>query len=179
MFRQALGLTLALSFPHAPAQAQPAADPATPRPEQLYAEMQGLHQRLQEIQARALDEPGLSGRTETLIADVEERMAELDPTTPALLARLVVHQQDIDAAVEAQDRDAFEAAVSEARAVAGLLEATRSKVLVEDGFAERTRSLQADLVAAMSALEPQVPQMLNRLAALEQALSTPPATVGP
>lgn len=163
-------LSAQLLVPVAAARQQAAAPGAADEAQALVTEYRGLAEQLGRLQARAMEDEALSRRSDRLVDDVEKAMVERDPATTERLAELDVLRTRLDAAREAQDRDAFEESVARARELSAQLEATRSQVLEEDPYARRTAELQEALVEEMTRLEPSVPAMLARLGQIDRAL---------
>jgi chromosome segregation ATPase len=149
-----------------------------PPAQQLLAEAQRIQATLTRVQAKALEAPPLARAADRLVADVEARMAELEPATSQRLERIEALRVQVEAAQAERDPEAFEKAIGEARTLTEALEATRARVLGEEAFATRASALQEQLVEAMTAIEPRVPQLIARVQEIGLALSGP-APAGP
>jgi hypothetical protein len=168
LFAALLALSLASS-----ALAQEAAPAPAVNPQELMDEARLLQATLEAVQAKALGDESLAGKADALVRDVEARMAELEPLTPARLDQLEKLRVAAQTAAAAENRDSYESAVTEARTVQQSLDATRQLVLAEEAYMLRTVALQRELVDTMTVIEPKVPQLLRRLGDISRSLGTP------
>lgn len=148
--------------------AQPS--PAGGDPQELLDEARRLQSTLEAVQAEALNDESLAGKADALVRDVEARMGELEPKTPARLNELEQLRKAASAAATAEDRAAYDEAIRKARQLQLELDATRSRVLQEEAFMLRTVALQREVVDTMTVIEPKVPEMLRRLGDISRAL---------
>jgi hypothetical protein len=163
----------------APAPEATAAPDATASEEQVegwYTELQGLHQRLTEIQERALEDPQLQASQEALGTEIRAAMTVSDSTMAAKMARMETLQAEAEAASSANDMNRLQALMLEATEIQEEFEALQRRVLEEPGMAAKLGVFQTALQAKMVQVEPEAQGLMNRFRELETLLT---AAMGP
>lgn len=191
-FRAALLAALVASAPAAlHAQQRPSAPPSRPAAQKpapaaaqqpaadvqaWITELQGIDQRLQGVQMKALQDPALDSVRQSLGAQIEAAVIKADPSLTGLPGQVSALQSKLQQAQQSGDQAAFQQLVSQAQALEARFLKAREKALSEPDLAARAQRFQNDLEKKMVALDPEVPKLISRgkelQAKVEQALAS-------
>lgn len=152
-----------------PATDLPAAVPA--EADEWLEEIQQIHVRLSELQARALEDPELSARRDSLGIHIKIAMEAIDPTLLNSMSRIEEMERQA-AEAEAQSNDAK---LTELRVEAQQIEeqffAAQQQALQRPDLAARVSAFQTLLEQKIIAADPEAPDLLARFQELEARLS--------
>jgi len=166
--RSGLGALAVALLASAPALAQePPAPPQQELPDsvqELLQEFQDTQERFNQLQNRAIQEnPDLQERQEEIGVMVREAVAEIDPEAEARVERLEALEGEFMAAQERGDGEAVQALIMEAQEIQSAIESAQAQAFERDDIQEAIETFQADLMVAMSELDPEAEGMLARL----------------
>lgn len=155
------------------AQQQDAIDPEQlpPEAQELITELQQLQAQLQPIQQQVLQDPEIQTAQQTLAADIQEAMAEMDPSTPERLERLQELMTQAQAAQEEQDATAMGEIVAEARALEEQLQAAQAAAIESPEIAPRVEEFEARILEKMVEVDPEAESMIERAQELDAKLA--------
>lgn len=168
---------LSLLFLAAPlglfAQQQGTIDPAQipPEAQELIGELQQLQTRLQPIQQEALQDPEIQAAQQALGAEIQEAMAEADPSTPEKMQRLQELMVQAQAAQAEQDAAAMNEIVTEARALEQELQAAQAAAIESPELAPRVEAFEDRLLERMVEVDPEAESLLDRVQELNARLA--------
>lgn len=174
--RSGLGALAAALLVGAPALAQ---EPPVPPQQQLPDSVQEMLQEFQEtqerftqLQNRAIQEnPGLQEKQEELNVMVREAVVDINPEAQAQMERLETLEGEFMAAQQRGDGEAVQALILEAQQLQGALESAQAQALERDDIQEAVDIFQADLMVAMTELDPEAEGILERLQDLAERIS--------
>lgn len=154
----------------APPQGQPpAVDDST---QAMVQEYQEKSMELGELQNQALEEnEALMTRRDEITEIVNATIIEINPEAEGQMARLDELQQEAVAAQEAQDMETLQALVNEAQGLQSSLQAAQAEALQREEVASEIEAFEADLMAAMVAIDPEAEDIIARLDELSAALN--------
>lgn len=162
---------LALAAAPAALSAQQA-PPVPPTQAPVQQEMLQIQTRLQQIQARALQDATLKAAQDSIGTEMTATMERLDPTFKAQAARAEALKAEVTAAQAARDNAKLNQLAAEATQLQQGFASARQRAMQDAAMAARIKSFQERIVAKMAELEPETQTLLARLQALRAA---PPA----
>ena len=170
LFALAAAIALIPSTLRAQEAAAPPAD-ASAEANQWLAEIQQLHTRLSELQEKALQDPALRARQDTLGNHIRAAMEAIDPSLSASLNR--IQQMDAEATqAEAQNDEAkLNALSAEAQMLEQKFLTAQQKALERPELAAELTAFQTALQDRILAVDPAAPELLARFQELEQKLA--------
>jgi hypothetical protein len=136
-----------------------------------YSELQGLHQQLQSIQDRALEDPQLSADQETLGTEIRAAVARADSTMETRMARMTTLETEAHAASAAGDSDRLQTLMLEATDIQERFMELQQQVLGEPAMAAKIGVFQTALQAKMIQIEPGAQGLMDRFSELEGKLT--------
>jgi hypothetical protein len=142
-----------------------AAQDAAPAP--AANEAAQIQARLQQIQARAVQDPELQAAQAALGEEVVATMARLDPAFTARSERARAMQADIAAAQEAQDNERLHALAAEAEEIQAAFNAARARAMEDEQLQASIKAYQDRVVAKMIELDAETEALLARLNELQ------------
>jgi hypothetical protein len=158
--------------------AQNAAAPPAAAPEgvpaeatQWLAEMQQLHLRLSQLQERALQDPELSARQDSLGMRIRLAMESIDPALPQQMGRIEEMEGQAAAAEARSDQAALQQLNAEAQQIQQQFLAAQQKALQQPELAAELTAFQTLLEQKILAVDPAAPQLLARFQELERKLT--------
>lgn len=155
------------------AQQQGGIDPTQlpPEAQELIAELQQIQSELQPIHQQAMQDPEVQALQQSLSADIQAKMAELDPSTPDRMARLQELMQQGQAAQAEQDQAALTEIATEAQSVQQELQVAQMAALQSEEIAPRVDAFEAELLAKMREIDPAAEALLERAQELDAELA--------
>jgi hypothetical protein len=153
----------------APQTAAPQAAPAEAT--QWLAEMQQLHLRLSQLQERALQDPELSARQDSLGMRIRVAMEAIDPALPQQMGRIEEMEGQAAAAEARSDQAALQQLNAEAQLIQQQFLAAQQKALQQPELAAELAAFQTLLEQKILAVDPAAPQLLARFQELERKLT--------
>lgn len=179
-FTQAAALTLLLAAAPATLSSQQAQQQraAAPQPDvQLQqqvqgwlAEMQQIHGQLEQLQARALQDPQLSAAQSALGESIKTAMQRIDPTLERSLVRVQALETEAEAAQQAGDQTKLQQLGAEVQQIQQKFVAAQQQALQQPELATRVQSFQQQLEAKMTQLDPTAEDLIARFQQLEMQL---------
>lgn len=174
----ALVLLLAL-VPGAPLMAQGEGPPPT-MPQQpqmpdsvreLMTEFQEIQRTLDSIQTQAVEaNPELRAQQAQLQETVQEKMIEMHPDLEPKMDRMETLQGEIQQAQQSQNQQKVQQLISEARGIQQEIQTAQADALEEEEVSEAVDSFRDNLVDAMSEVDPEVEEKLDRMDELAQRI---------
>jgi hypothetical protein len=172
-----LGAAAALTFAFglaAPAAAQQMMPPQQELPDsvqRLMEEFQETEARFSALQGQAIQESSeLQSRQQEIGLMVNDAMREIDPQAEDRIQRLQALEQEAMAAQEDEDMAGFQALLMEAQELQAALQAAQEEALERDEIQDAIEGFQADVLAAMTELDPEAESMLERLQDLAERI---------
>lgn len=166
--RPGLGALVAAVLLGAPALAQEL--PTPPQQElpdsvqRLLEEFREAEERFNLLQDRAMQEnPELQERQEELGEMVREAVVEINPEAQAQMERLEALEGEFMTAQQRGDGEAVQALIQEAQQLQSAIESAQAQAFEKDEIREAVDTFQADLMVAMTELDPEAESMLERL----------------
>jgi DNA repair exonuclease SbcCD ATPase subunit len=166
--RSGLGALVAAVLLSAPALAQEF--PTPPQQElpdsvqRLLEEFREAEERFNLLQDRAMQEnPELQERQVELGEMVREAVVEINPEAQAQMERLEALEGEFMAAQQRGDGEAVQALIQEAQQLQSAIESAQAQAFDRDEIREAVDTFQADLMVAMTELDPEAESMLERL----------------
>ena len=166
--RSGLGALVAAVLLSAPVLAQEL--PTPPQQElpdsvqRLLEEFREAEERFNLLQDRAMQEnPELQERQEELGDMVREAVVEINPEAQAQMERLDALEGEFMAAQQRGDGEAVQALIQEAQQLQSAIESAQAQAFDRDEIREAVDTFQADLMVAMTELDPEAENMLERL----------------
>ncbi|TVR55588.1 MAG: hypothetical protein EA421_06010 [Gemmatimonadales bacterium] len=168
---------LALTLLAAPALAQQMPQ-GMPMQQQIPAEVQELLSEAQATQQRlaTIHEQAMTG-SETLQAKqvelremMDDAMRAVEPDIDQHMERMGQLEQEAMAAQQTQDEGRLQALMAEAQSLAGRLQAAQAQAMESPEVQEEMESFEEDLIAEMTRLDPETPELLERLEELAAEL---------
>lgn len=149
-----------------------AAQEAPAAPEQQVparTEAQQIQARLQEIQARALQDPALQAAQDSIGTEMTATMERVDPTFKAQAGRAEALKAEVAAAQQAGDNAKLNQLAAEAEQLQQGFATARQRAMQDPQMAERIQAFQQRIVARMVEVEPETQALLARLQELNGA----------
>lgn len=178
MTRSLRSLSLALTLLAAPAalaaQEAPAAAPATGEQaaiQGLVAELQQIHQQLQALQERALQDSSLTAAQEALGANIKAAMNQADPSLEQGMEKMKSLETEFLAAQQANDTTKQVAISQEAGKIQERFVAAQQAVMAKPELVAQVQAFQGQLEAKMIQIDPNAQQLINRFRAIEGELT--------
>ena len=132
--------------------------------QRLLEEFREAEERFNLLQDRAMQEnPELQERQEELGDMVREAVVEINPEAQAQMERLDALEGEFMAAQQRGDGEAVQALIQEAQQLQGAIESAQAQAFDRDEIREAVDTFQADLMVAMTELDPEAENMLERL----------------
>lgn len=176
MIRTAAGIVLLVAAALAAPGAVAAQLPGTPgdvpaEAREWLAEIQQIHTQLTELQERALEDPDLAARRDSLGNHIRVAMESIDPSLPESMSRMEEMEQQAAQAEALSD----EAKLKELRTEAQLIEqrflSAQQQALQRPDLAAEISAFQTALEAKILATDPEAPRLLARFQELEEKLT--------
>jgi len=139
-----------------------AAQEAPAEPQQQ-TEAQQIQSRLQEIQARALQDPALVAAQDSIGTELVATMERVDPSYKAQAERAETLKSEVAAAQEAKDNAKLNQLAAEATQLQQGLAAARERAMQDPQMAARIKAFQERIVAKMVEVDPETQTLLGRL----------------
>lgn len=179
-FARVTAVVLAVALlPGAPLGAQGEGPPPT-MPQQpqipdsvreLMTEFQQIQRTLDSVQTEAVQaNPELQAQQRELQETVEETMIEMHPELEPRMDRVETLQGEIQQAQQAQDRQAVQELVTEARQIQQEIQSAQGEAMQREDVSQAIETFRDNLVAAMSEVDPQVEEKLDRLDELSERI---------
>jgi chromosome segregation ATPase len=170
-------LLLALAALPAAAGAQQnpqATPPADPQLEQqvrgLMEQAQGLHERLEEIQAQALQDPQLRAAQEALGESIKTAMERIDPTLEHAVVRGQTLQTELAAAHRAGDQAKIARTEEQLQRIEQQFFAAQMQAIQQPELASRWQAFQTQLQNRMKRLDPEADDLIARFQEIQMQL---------
>ena len=148
---------------------QPDGLPAEAR--EWLTEIQQIHAQLTQLQERALQDPALAARQDSLGGHIRTAMEAIDPTLPQRMGRI----EEMEAQAAAAEAENNEAKLMELRAEAQQIEqqffSAQQQALQQPDLAAEISAFQTALEAKILETDPEAPRLLARFQELEQKLA--------
>jgi chaperonin cofactor prefoldin len=138
--------------------------------EQWVTELQELHARLEQIQARALEDEALRSEQGALGDQIRTAMQQADPQLPGLMERMQQLETQAAGAQRAGDEAAFQRLAQEAQQIQARFADAQMKAFEQPAIATRLEAFQTRLETRMAQIDPQAPRMVERFQQLEKQL---------
>jgi cell fate (sporulation/competence/biofilm development) regulator YlbF (YheA/YmcA/DUF963 family) len=163
-----------VALPHAssaqtPEPALPAAVPAEAK--EWLEEFQQLHGRLTELQQRALEDPELSARQDSLGNHIKVAMESIDPTLPETMGRIDEMERQAAEAQAAQDEARLQELQKQAAQIEQQFFTAQQQALQRPDLAAEMLEFQSLLQQKILETDPEAPALMARFQELEQKLS--------
>jgi predicted sugar kinase len=141
--------------------------------QRLMDEFQETEARFSALQNQVIQgNSGLQSRQQEIGIMVNDAMREIDPRAESRIERLQALEQEAMAAQQEQDMATFQALMLEAQELQTALRATQEEALEREEVQDAIETFQADVLAAMSELDPEAETMLERLQELAERITT-------
>jgi hypothetical protein len=167
----AVAVLPAAASAQAPVMPPPAGADVDPQAAQWLSEIQQIHQRLSQLQEKALQDPALSAQRDSLGVHIRVAMETIDPALPQRMDRIA--QMDGEAAAAEARKD--DAALTQLRAEAQQIErqflSAQQQALQQPALAAEVEAFQTQLEQKILATDPEAPQLLARFQELERKLA--------
>jgi len=138
--------------------------------QQWITELQEVHGRLEQIQARALEDESLRTEQGALGDQIRTAMQQADPEMPGLMARMQQLETQAAGAQRSGDEAAFQRLAQEAQQIQARFAEAQMKAFEQPAISTRLEAFQARLETRMAQIDPQAPQLVERFQHLEQRL---------
>jgi hypothetical protein len=169
----ALSLAFVLAVPAAAQQMMPPQQEIPDSVQRLMDEFQETEARFSALQNQVIQgNSGLQSRQQEIGIMVNDAMREIDPRAESRIERLQALEQEAMAAQQEQDMATFQALMLEAQELQTALRATQEEALEREEVQDAIETFQADVLAAMSELDPEAETMLERLQELAERITT-------
>jgi len=165
---------LGLLFAVAPLSAQQMPQQELPDSvQEMLAEFEEKREQLIDLRQEALSENEELQERETAIQDqIEDAMRAVEPDLDELIATLEGLEGDFHAAQEAQDMERIQTLMAEAQALDGRLQQAQAQALEQGEVQETIERFENDLMGAMTEINPEAEQLLDRVQELAERLSS-------
>jgi hypothetical protein len=178
--RALLTLVLALGIP-AVAVAQSPAQASSPSQQEVNGwleEIQQLHLRLESIQMRALEDPGLSAAQHQLGEEIRDAMTAVDPQLAQRMGRIEVLEDEAQKAAAAGNEARFRELEMEAHQIQQHFFGVQGQVLQSAAIDAKVRAFQARLESRMAEVDPTAKGLIDRFRELETKLAAAMQSAG-
>lgn len=135
-----------------------------------YVELQQIGARLAQAHARAMQDPGLRARQETLAEQLKVAMFRVDPSLRSVEARARALEGEARAARQAGDEARMTTLMEQAGQIEMRILEAQKAVMGDAAMAARMTAFEADLRKKMTEVEPQTPQLVERAESLQRRL---------
>jgi DNA repair exonuclease SbcCD ATPase subunit len=168
----ALAAALILAVPgHAQQMAPPPNLP--PEVQAMLDELEATQVRLEGLQNEAIaGSPELQEKQAEISELVGAAILVVEPQYDELRDRFAQLQQEVAAAQQAQDAQRFSQIMNEAEGVRARLEAAQEKVFEQEEIVAVVEEYQGALLEEMTEIDPETPELLDRMEKLVEELST-------
>lgn len=149
----------------ATADTTPQAAAVADQPEQIqewFAEFQKIGAQLNEIQAKALEDPALNSAQSDLGTTIQNAMEAADPELAGVMDRLKELDQAAQAAQAQSDTVALQTLAAQAQQIEGRFREAQAAALEQPEIAAKVESFQESLEAKMLALNAETPALMQR-----------------
>lgn len=156
----------------APTATPPAAQPSVPSEAGAWLqEIQQLHGRLTELQAKALEDPELSARQDSLGNHIKAAMETIDPTLPRTMERIQEMERQAAEAESQNDEAVLTALRGEAQQIEQKFFAAQQQALQRPDLAAEMLEFQSLLEKKILETDPEAPALIARFQELEAKLA--------
>lgn len=139
--------------------------------QEMLQEAQATQERLQGLQEQALAEnEALQEQQAELREMVDAAMREAEPRFDDHIQRMEELEQEALAAQQSQDGERLQDLMAEAQSLSMTLQAAQSRAMQAPGVQEEIEAHQESLLEEMTRLDPETPQLIERLAELGETL---------
>jgi len=152
-------------------QQQRQATPAEQQMQQWVAELRQLNGKLEEIQAKAMQDAQLRSAQASLGEEIRAAMAKADPQLQMHLQRMQALETEGRRAQQAGDQAKFQQLAREAHGIQARLLQAQQTVFQQPAIAARMEAFQSRLEARMAQVDPQAPTLIRRFQELEGRLN--------
>ncbi len=167
----ALAAALLLA-PAAHAQQLPPQQNLPPEVQAMLEELDAVQERLEKLQNDAIEgSPELQEKQADLSQRVGEAILEVEPEYDELRARYAELEREVQAAQQAQDAQRFSQIMTEAQGIQVRLETAQGKVFEREEIVAAVEDYQGSLLTEMTELDPETPDLIERMEALMEQLS--------
>jgi hypothetical protein len=135
-----------------------------------YGELQSLSAHLQQVHARALEDPALRQARDRLMAAVQRAMDAADTELPRLAQRVTQIQEEMVQARQGGDLARFQALEQERARIQARFMRVRATVLRQPEIARQSRQYEEQLRAKMIQIQPLTENLLARSRELQRLL---------
>jgi predicted nuclease with TOPRIM domain len=156
----------------APAAArQQAAAPNQQQVQQWVTELRQLHQRLEQIQTKAAEDPQIQAAQNALGLELKAAMEKADPQLPARLQRLQALEAEAVKAQQSGDQAKLQQLIQEAQTIQNRFVEAQARVFQQPAMAAKVQAFQTRLEARMAQVDAQSPTLIRRFQELEGKLN--------
>lgn len=143
------------------------------RREQLRMQFASVQSRLRQVQAQALDSPGVQAAQEEFYAALRTRMVEIDSASADLLDRASAVGDELARLTgpALATREEKERVAEELQMVERLLRPIQDSAFLNPEVSARFRVLQDSLVATIRRIDPGSEALLDRMSEIEQEIA--------
>jgi hypothetical protein len=165
-----LGLAF-LAAPAALSAQEPAAPALPPEANAWLAEIQQIHVQLSELQAKALEDPELAARRDSLGTHIRVAMETIDPSLSQSMSRIEEMEQQAAAAEAQSDQAKLTQLRAEAKRIEQQFLSAQEQALQRPELAAEVSAFQTLLEERILATSPDAPRLLARFQELEEKLA--------
>lgn len=147
--------------------------PAAPASEEVQAwlvEAQQIQQRLSQVQQQVLADPQIAEEREALGEQVQAAMIEADPELEQSMEQIQELEPQMAEAQQAGDQERLNELVAQARAMEQRFQEAQSEALEDPTLRETVLAFNARIEERMLEIEPETPQLIERLRELQTRL---------
>jgi hypothetical protein len=143
-----------------------------------FGELGEIHEQLEEIQVKALQDPELSAAQAELGEQIKQAMEQADPMLAEKLARMETMEQEAAAAQQTGNTAKLMELGAEAEGIQRQFLAAQEKALEQPAIAARVTAFQQHLERKMSEVNPDTQKLIARFRELEARLIAESGQVG-
>ena len=155
------------------AQATPGVDRLPPEVRGWLTELDGIHQELSALQARALADSSLSAMQESVGEQMRVAMEEIDPSLAESLDRIPAMEAEAQQAESRGDAEALDALSAEAQRIEQRFMAAQTQAMQSrPNLVAEVLAFQEALQERMLETDPEAPRLIARMQELEEKLTS-------
>jgi hypothetical protein len=156
--------------PQPSAQQQPSAEQQ--KAQAMFLELQQIQEKLEPIQAKALEDAKLKGAQEALGNEIKGAIEKADPGVTASVERLQALEAEAMQAQQGGDQAKLQQLVQEAQQIQGRFMAAQQKAFAQPALSAKVEAFQTDLEKKMIQVDPQAAPLIQRFKQLGKELET-------
>lgn len=134
-------------------------------------EMQSIHERLESIQQRALQDPQLVTQQQALGESIKTAMEQIDPTLTQSMTRVQGLEVEAQAAQQSGDQAKLQKLAAEAERIQQRFISAQEQALRQPELASRITSFQTRLEKKMAEVDPEATKLIRRFRELESKVT--------